>query len=119
MINSEQAQLVKRQELSEKKGGNINKKKANWKAKSEEFRAAMKVGQMIKSGKIDVKSIPITSSSSIYSDYVHCKYCNRRYNEQAYNKHINHCMSKAKDSLLRPKMNTNMKQTGGINKYKI
>ena len=44
-----------------------------------------------------------------YDDYVQCEYCNRRFNQNAYDKHINFCMRKAKESMIRPKMNTNMK----------
>ena len=41
--------------------------------------------------------------SSATMDYIHCQYCNRRYNEEAYNKHFNGCKRRAEEAKLREK----------------
>lgn len=49
------------------------------------------------------------TTSAIYDDYLHCNHCNRKYNEQAYNKHLPTCERKARESMLKDKM----KSAGG------
>ena len=58
-------------------------KKAKWKKQSEEFRAVIKNSTQTGTGS---KFVNVPSSND---DYVHCQYCSRKYNEQAYNKHLN------------------------------
>ena len=41
--------------------------------------------------------------SSATMDYIHCQYCNRRYNEEAYNKHFNGCKRRAEEAKLKEK----------------
>ena len=41
--------------------------------------------------------------SSATMDYIHCQYCNRRYNEEAYNKHFNGCKRRAEEAKMREK----------------
>ena len=36
-------------------------------------------------------------------DYIHCQYCNRKYNEDAYNRHFNGCKRRAEEAKLRAK----------------
>lgn len=99
IIDKEHAMLLKNQEFQEKKKGKVAvkvNKLPKWKKQSEEFRA---VCQNKDPG----------PSSVVNDDYMHCQYCNRNYNEQAYSKHLNFCMKKAKESQMKPKMTTNMK----------
>lgn len=102
IIDGEHAMLLKNQEIQEKKRGKVvNKhtvKTGKWKKQSEEFRAVIK-------NKDGNTVIP----SSISDDYTLCEYCNRKYNEQAYNKHLNFCKQKAINNSKKPKMNTSMK----------
>ena len=103
IIDGEHAQLIKHQEFMNKKyknkGMNINinvkPKKKDWKLESEQFRAVIKNNRNMSQGKTGVY-IP----SQVPSDYVHCQYCNRNYNQQAYHKHLNYCQRKYKDSQL-------------------
>ena len=37
-------------------------------------------------------------------DYTHCKYCNRNYNEEAYNKHLNGCKRRYEEAQMRNKL---------------
>ena len=42
--------------------------------------------------------------SAIPLDYTHCQYCNRNYNETAYNKHLNGCKRRYEEAQMRNKM---------------
>ena len=42
--------------------------------------------------------------SAISLDYTHCEYCNRNYNETAYNKHLNGCKRRYEEAQMRNKM---------------
>ncbi len=48
-------------------------------------------------------------------DYTHCKYCNRNYNEEAYNKHLNGCKRRYEEAQLRNKIS---KKPAGKTNYK-
>ena len=37
-------------------------------------------------------------------DYTHCQYCNRNYNEEAYNKHLNGCKRRYEEAQMRNKL---------------
>ena len=41
--------------------------------------------------------------SAIPLDYTHCQYCNRNYNEEAYNKHLNGCKRRYEEAQMRNK----------------
>ena len=43
--------------------------------------------------------------SAIPLDYTHCQYCNRNYNEEAYNKHLNGCKRRYEEAQMRNKIN--------------
>lgn len=106
IINEEHEQLVKRSEKEEKKIGNFKRqvvKARKWKKQSEELRAVMKV----KVNKDSNNKEPIVSTA--YDDYIHCQHCNRKYNEQAYNKHLNFCSKKARESVMKGKINMSSK----------
>ena len=42
--------------------------------------------------------------SAIPLDYTHCDYCNRNYNEEAYNKHLNGCKRRYEEAQMRNKI---------------
>ena len=42
--------------------------------------------------------------SAIPLDYTHCQYCNRNYNEEAYNKHLNGCKRRYEEAQMRNKL---------------
>jgi len=97
----------------------MGNKKAKWKKQSEEFRAIMRQGKtttgfgvdsmggkdnQIKKGgsgggKNTGKYVP--TPSSLTDDYNHCNMCNRKYNEQAYLKHLPTCERRAKESVMK------------------
>ncbi len=93
--------------MEEKKKGKTQKnnkegkqKDPKWKKQSEELRAIIKQNREFdnKSGNAFV-NVP----SSITDDYTLCDMCGRKYNEQAYNKHLPTCDRKTKEALLKNK----------------
>ena len=110
IIDGEHAMMLKHQEHNEKKKGKFKendkkKKTQNWKKQSNELRAVCN----LKAGD-DPLSIP----SSIADDYISCNYCNRKYNEQAYNKHLNMCKNKHEKNIKKPTTNhSNKPKLGG------
>ena len=104
IINDDHEEILRRQEKDKKKGNSVvqqqqNKdKKQKWKKESEEIRAVCKN----KNG-----DIPIPST--ITDSYIHCTYCNKKYNENSFYRHLDFCMKKAKENQMKPKMNTSMK----------
>uniref|UniRef100_A0A8D0H5J2 Zinc finger C2HC domain-containing protein 1A n=1 Tax=Sphenodon punctatus TaxID=8508 RepID=A0A8D0H5J2_SPHPU len=70
------------------------KKQSNWRRKHEEFiasiRAAKGVNLTIKDGKL-----PPPPPPSYDPDYIQCPYCQRRFNENAADRHINFCKEQA------------------------
>lgn len=42
--------------------------------------------------------------SAVPMDYTHCQYCNRNYNEEAYNKHLNGCKRRYEEAQMRNKI---------------
>lgn len=109
IIDGEHAMMLKHQEHNEKKKGKFKEKEKknktqNWKKQSNELRAVCR----LKEGD-DPLSIP----SSIADDYIPCQYCNRKYNEQAYNKHLNMCKNKFIKNTTKPKTNHSNKPNLG------
>lgn len=49
--------------------------------------------------------------SAITDDYTHCNMCNRKYNEQAYMKHLPTCERRTKEAMMKNKL----KPSGGNN----
>jgi len=131
IIDSEHATILKQKEMEEKKKGkqgnvvakqNMNNKKAKWKKQSEEFRAIMKSGKTTTGfgtetnfgkggsknnlggkmlGKNVLPSNHVNVPSAITEDYNHCGLCNRRYNENAYIKHLPTCERKNKEATMK------------------
>ena len=46
-------------------------------------------------------------------DYVHCDLCTRKYNQNAYDKHLTHCEKKNKEQMFKNKGPTPSSQMGG------
>ncbi|XP_068382126.1 zinc finger C2HC domain-containing protein 1A isoform X2 [Eschrichtius robustus] len=71
------------------------KKPSNWRRKHEEFiatiRAAKGLGQALKEG----GKLPPPPPPSYDPDYIQCPYCQRRFNENAADRHINFCKEQA------------------------
>jgi len=91
----------------------MNNKKAKWKKQSEEFRAIMRAGKTTTGFGTDAmgggkqgggmgKYVP--TPSSLTDDYTQCNMCSRKYNEQAYLKHLPTCERKAKETQLKNNM---------------
>jgi hypothetical protein len=106
--------LVKNAELEEKKKSKMglnkdqkikeaNKKMPKWKMQSEQLRNQLKLGAEADSGKGDQPKY----DSKQHDGYTHCDLCSRRYNEDAYKKHLNFCQKKnQKDTFLKGNSNT-------------
>lgn len=97
VIDEEHENIIKENEMKEKyqqkakpKGKGSDKKAVpKWKKQSEQFR------NMIHGGKVE--SAPV-------DDYELCKFCNRKYNEEAYKKHVGGCERRFKDNFLKGKV---------------
>jgi hypothetical protein len=132
VIDSEHAALLRRGEMEEKKSknkvgavglGNKNapvnsNKKPKWQKQSEELRAILRANQTTndfgvgnKLGNMNGKKGHIGNNTNqnfnkpsvLTEDYLHCGHCNRRYNEQAYNKHLPTCERRTKEAELKLK----------------
>jgi hypothetical protein len=57
--------------------------------------------------------------SSLTDDYTLCDMCGRKYNENAYNKHLPTCERRTKEALMKNKLKSNTGSTGFGNKPNI
>jgi len=57
----------------------------------------------IKSGAANLVPMTMPTTSVLYEDYIACNLCSRKYNEQAYNKHLPTCERRAKESIMKDK----------------
>ena len=90
-----------------------------WKKQSEELRNIDKAtAEATMTGKGPQIVMPIPSSYD--DDLILCKYCNRKYNEEAYNKHAPGCERRFKEAQIKNKGKTgvNSKVNQVYNKYK-
>jgi hypothetical protein len=135
IIDSEHATMLKYKEKEEKKNEKALKngvqkpisKKAKWKKQSEEFRAILrnnntvttgfgpnnsntKGGRNINNGPKPGTSGFVPTPSVFTEDYISCNMCNRRYNENAYSKHLPTCERRTKEAAMK---NKNKPQIGG------
>jgi len=131
ILDSEHATILKRAEFEEKKnknkvgtkmantgslqGGN---KKPKWQKQSEELRAIARankttsdfpqIGNKLgnKAGnKMGNTNYNNYKPSVITEDYSHCNMCNRKYNDNAYAKHLPTCERRTKEAALKGKAN--------------
>ena len=148
--DSEQASLMKQGAMKEKMNPLLNKKNEGaipkWKLQSMAFRAICnpgknrpvnqnmvnnnklgtnnnKGGNKINNNKIDntgYDNIPQTMNYAMAYGYKHCEFCNRNYNEEAYNKHLNFCKRRYENEKLKSKTKkTNSNNSGIKNQYSI
>jgi len=146
--DSEQASLMKQGAMKEKMNPLLNKKNEGaipkWKLQSMAFRAICnpgknrpvnqnmvnnnklginnnKGGNKINNNKIDntgYDNIPQTMNYAMAYGYKHCEFCNRNYNEEAYNKHLNFCKRRYENEKLKSKTKkTNSNNSGIKNQY--
>ncbi len=105
IIDSDHEAMLKHKEMEEKKKGknSIQNKQKNqkWKKQSEEFRNIIKQGRELdsKGGKVPFVNVP----SSITDDYKHCIMCDRKYNENAYTKHLPTCERRTREAQMNNK----------------
>jgi len=131
ILDSEHATILKRAEFEEKKNknkvgiktGNVQGggKKPKWLKQSEELRAIArankttndfpKIGNKLGGKQIgNAKQMGSTNynnykPSVITEDYSHCNMCNRKYNDNAYAKHLPTCERRTKEATLKGKAN--------------
>ena len=106
-VDAEHKKYIQKAKVEERKGGGkpLYTRKApgaskmpKWKAESEQFRAAMRAARGAKFGGAGyVAAAPAPPPD----DYVLCKYCGRRFNEIAAERHIPFCERKFKESQMR------------------
>ena len=99
----EQASLMKQGAIEEKRLKKINKmnqgKIPKWKQQSMEFRAICNPGK--NKNNFGKNNIMKNNNDIITSSYIHCQYCDRKYNEEAYNKHLNGCKRRYEEALIK------------------
>lgn len=116
-IDSDHANLVKQAEKIESKKAKAKekeqeqeiKKVPKWKKQSEEFRRILGAGKpknedednFIVTKKGNEEKIQQPTTSCLYDDYTHCNICNRRYNEDAFKKHLPTCQRKQKEQIMK------------------
>ena len=142
--DSEQASLMRQGAMKEKTNPLLNKKNTGaipkWKLQSMAFRAICNPGKnpppnkgMINNNKFGKNNNIIKGSNknneydnmggamnyAIAYGYKHCEFCNRNYNEEAYNKHLNFCKRRYENEKLKSKAKkTNGSTNSGIkNQY--
>ncbi|XP_029447372.1 zinc finger C2HC domain-containing protein 1A isoform X2 [Rhinatrema bivittatum] len=71
------------------------KKQSNWRRKHEEFLATMRAVKGINKHIKEGGELPPPPPPSYDPDYVQCPYCQRRFNENAAERHINFCKEQA------------------------
>lgn len=94
---------------------NVSKKIPKWKMQSEQLRNQIKINK-VDEGNPGGSDQPKFDSKQ-YDGYTHCDLCKRRYNEEAYKKHLNFCQKKnQKDALLKNNNNnSNTKESSNKN----
>ena len=143
--DSEQASLMKQGAMEEKRNPLLNNKKnggiPKWKLQSMAFRAICNPGknpspnQLMnnnKNNKIIKNNMNMNNNmnnngygfggggfvnNAIAYDYKHCEFCNRNYNEEAYNKYLNFCKRRFENEKLKNKNKRTNNNTGNKNQY--
>ena len=112
ITDPEQARLMRKGEMNEKRQARLNNnnkatnsnKEPKWKKQSEEFRNIIH-------GK--ASNVP----SVLTDDYTLCQYCNRKYNEQAYNKHLEGCKRRFHEAQMKNKAKALQSNVGNNQGY--
>ena len=136
-VDSEQASLMKQGVMKEKKNPLLNKKNngqiPKWKLQSMAFRAIchpeknskpnnMKGGNKMNNNMMGNNGYNNMGGGMNYDaiayGYKHCELCNRNYNEEAYNKHLNFCKRRYENEKLKGKNKKVSSNNSGIkNQY--
>ena len=119
IIDGEHASLMRQGQMMEKKMAKTNQKNKGgipkWKLQSMEFRQICRGGfggpvQIGKSSKGGVKGKSTGMQQQSYTpsvitdSFIPCKFCNRRYNDEAYHKHLPGCERRYKEAQMRNKL---------------
>ena len=118
MVDSEQMSLMKMGQKQVAKNPKLNGKVQQkgipkWKLQSMEFRqicrggfgGPVKIGGGKKTGgKNSGGNMPAYTPSVINDGFIPCKFCNRRYNDEAYHKHLAGCERRYKEAQMRMKL---------------
>ena len=143
--DSEQASLMKQGAMKEKMNPLLNKKQSGaipkWKLQSMAFRAICNPGKnpppnkgMNNNSKFGKNNINNKGGNKIDNNeygnmagamnyaiaygYKHCEFCNRNYNEDAYNKHLNFCKRRYENEKLKNKGKKSGSNNSGVkNQY--
>ena len=82
------------------------------------FNNKNKGGNNNKSGNAGYDNMPQTMNYAMAYGYKHCEFCNRNYNEEAYNKHLNFCKRRYENEKLKSKTKKPNSNNSGIkNQY--
>ena len=115
ILDEEHANIIKQAELQEKKQNKTKQQQQQlsskpikavpkWKRQSEEFRRIISGGTTSGGGGTTGGSFGQMQAQPSYNDdYTLCQFCNRRYNEQAYNKHLPGCERRFKEAQIKNK----------------
>jgi len=119
ILDSEHAMILKQAKIEEKTNPKLKqvklRKKENWKKQSEMLRnvaAANKTGaDFMKKNSGNVLHIGKNQGGNTYNNdnLTPCNTCGRRYNENAYNKHLSHCERKDRENKMKGKSIGNSK----------
>lgn len=99
------------------------KKPSNWRRKHEDFIAAIRAARSVSQGTKDGEPLPPPPPPSYDPDYIQCPYCQRRFNENAADRHIKFCQEQAarmgnrpKAEVKKPSARTPYKPPGSVKK---
>jgi hypothetical protein len=119
IIDSEHAMILKHAEVDEKTNTKLkqmkNKKKENWKKQSEMLRNVAQANQTGSDFMKNNSGNVVQVAKTYNDDLTLCNFCNRRYNEDAYKKHLNHCERKAKEKEFKSKSNNSNTTNSKVN----
>ncbi len=111
LVKNAEKEEKKKEKIQSKKKEEVNKKLPKWKRQSEMFRNIIKNGRIADSG----GNVVVPKQQDDYDGLVHCEICNRRYNEQAFNKHLPTCQRKQKEKQIKGKSSTNTNTKPNLN----
>lgn len=95
-------QRVSGEALAVRQAGRKGKPKSRWRRQHEEFLGAIRYARRIaraQAAGLDIRLLPAPAVSSHTEDYVQCPFCDRRFSQNAAERHIPKC----RDIINRPK----------------
>lgn len=94
------------------------KKPSNWRKKHEDFIATIRAARAISQGTKDGEPLPPPPPPSYDPDYVQCPHCQRRFNENAADRHIKFCQEQASRIANKSKAAVEVKKPAARTPYK-